>query len=54
MHEDRDRKPNEQDELAGAFVETAFTNDEIERAIADEVRLGIRDAPCPFLEGDAR
>lgn len=36
----------------GAFVETAFTAEEVERAIAEENRLGIQDAPCAFLNDE--
>lgn len=43
------------DEIAGAFVEMAFTNAEIERAVALEGRLGMRDGGpcdgCEFLDG---
>ncbi|GEM_PF-3285167 len=35
--------------LVGTFVETAFTAEEVERAIVEEKRLGIQDAPCAFL-----
>lgn len=34
------------------FVETAFTADEVERAIAEEKRRGIHDAPCTFLKDE--
>ncbi len=36
--------------INGEFIETAFTADEVERAIAEEKRLGIQDAPCTFLK----
>ncbi len=35
--------------LEGTFVETAFTLEQIERTIAEEERLGIRNDPCAFL-----
>jgi len=38
--------------FVGTFVETAFTADEVERAIAEEKRRGIRDAPCTFLKDE--
>lgn len=38
-----------QKRLVGVFVETAFTNEQVERAIAEEERLGIRDGHCAFL-----
>ena len=36
----------------GTFVETAFTADEVDQAIAEEKRRGIYDAPCTFLKDD--
>lgn len=40
---------NEDGKLKGTFVETAFTADEVERAVAEEKRRGIQDAPCAFV-----
>lgn len=39
------------DELRGSFVETALTTDEVQRAIAEEARLGMADIECTFLAG---
>jgi uncharacterized secreted protein with C-terminal beta-propeller domain len=36
--------------LAGTFVETAYTLEHIERTIEEEKRLGIRNDPCAFLD----
>lgn len=35
--------------INGEFVETAFTAEEVDQAIAEEKRRGIQDAPCAFL-----
>jgi len=35
--------------LDDTFVETAFTAEEVEKAIAEEKRRGVHDAPCTFL-----
>lgn len=40
---------NDEIRLEGAFVETAFTAEEVENAITEENRRGIQDARCAFL-----
>lgn len=40
---DETKKPKGHDNLAGTFVETAFTNEQVDQANAEEERLGIRD-----------
>ena len=40
---------NEKTKLKGSFVESAFTADEVDSAIAEEAALGIDDAPCAFV-----
>lgn len=37
----------------GYILETAFTQEEVERAIALEIKLGIRNSPCAFM-GDGK
>ena len=49
MSEDQNRVGGAEVELRGAFVETALTNDQVARAVAEEVRLGIGDGECAFL-----
>ena len=53
MVDEKNQKMSEQDEHAGAFVEIALTNIQVSQAIAEEVRLGIRDGNCAFLETEA-
>ncbi len=36
--------------LVHAFIEIAFTNEQVEAAIAAEGRLGRRDRKCAFLD----
>ena len=52
MIEDRNQESNKQQAIAGAFVETAFTNNQVELAIAEEEWLEIRDADCSFLQDE--
>ena len=40
---------NEEGSLKGTFVETAFTADEIERAITEEKKRCIQNTPCAFV-----
>ena len=47
--EDKNQVGGAQVELRGAFVETAFTSDQVARAIAEEVQLGSGDGECAFL-----
>lgn len=35
--------------MAGVFVETAFSVDEVEQAIVEERLLGVHDTPCAFV-----
>lgn len=37
--------------MDGAFVETAFSADEVEQAIVEEKRIGVHDTPCAFVGG---
>lgn len=46
---DETKKPKEHDNLAGTFAETAFTNEQVDQANAEEERLGVRDGRCAFL-----
>ena len=36
----------------GSFVEAAFTQEQIERTIALEIMLGVRNSPCTFIGDD--
>ncbi len=49
MDENEQIIPIKHDDLAGSYVETAFTSDEVERAIAEERRRGIQNASCAFI-----
>ena len=49
MTEDKNQMGSAQVELRGVFVETAFSNDQVARAIAEEVQLGTGDGECAFL-----
>jgi hypothetical protein len=49
MSDDEIKKPKQHDSLAGAFVETAFTNEQVDQANEEEERLGVRDERCAFL-----
>lgn len=40
---------NEKTKLKGTFVETAFTSEEVDSALAEEKRRGIEDSPCGFV-----
>lgn len=42
---------SDHDPIDGAFVETAFTKEQVEEAIAQEIKAGITDATCHFLDG---
>lgn len=46
---DETKKPKEHDNLAGMFVETALTNEQVDQANAEEERLGLQDGRCAFL-----
>jgi hypothetical protein len=37
------------DDLTGVFVETAFTQKEVEAALAEESRIGTGTGQCAFL-----
>lgn len=37
-------------EHAGAFMETAYSSEQVDAAIAIEIERGIDDAPCVFLD----
>ena len=50
MIEDQNHVGSAQVELRGAFVETALTNEQVAQAVAEELRLGIGDGECAFLE----
>jgi HAD domain in Swiss Army Knife RNA repair proteins len=39
-----------QSQLGASYLETAFTAEDIQRAIAEEERLGARSVPCDFLK----
>lgn len=38
-----------QSQLGASYLETAFTAEDIQRAIAEEEHLGARNVPCTFL-----
>lgn len=40
------------DDLRGVFVESAFTNDQIDRAVESDVQLGVVESECAFLGDD--
>ena len=40
---------NEKTKLKGSFVESAFTAEEVDSAIAEEAKLGVEGAPCAFV-----
>lgn len=46
----RDDDPDGIYDMRGTFVETAFTAEQIEKAIEVEIRLGFRNALCAFLD----
>jgi len=46
---DEIKKPKNHDNLAGTFVEAAFTNEQVDQANAEEERLGVCDERCAFL-----
>lgn len=49
MIKDKSLMDGSQSELRGVFVETAFTNDQVARANADEMRVATDIAECAFL-----
>lgn len=42
------------DDLDGSFVETAFTNDQIQQTVAEERRVELDDNDCDFLADDTQ
>lgn len=53
MNEHQTPTTNHPSALDGAFAETAFTPEDINRAITEEERLGVRDVPCDLVGGVA-
>jgi hypothetical protein len=37
------------DDLAGAFIETAFSADQVDRALLEERQAGVQENECSFL-----
>lgn len=50
MDDVRDREPKQYHILDGAFVETAFSVEEVEKSIAEEKRRQAQDSVCAFLD----
>ncbi len=49
MADDKNQKISGQDVLVGTFVDIALTNEQVDQAVEEEARLGIRDGDCAFL-----
>jgi hypothetical protein len=49
--QDQAQQPGVANEMRGTFVESAFTQAQIDRAILEEKRLGLDEKDCAFLAG---